>query len=113
MSEWDEPAAGSTEERADVRGRLAQLVADLQDLPERQRGALVMRELSGLSHEEIAIALQTTPGAAKQAIFDAREALAEFAEGRAMGCDQAREAISAGDRRVLRGRRLRAHLASC
>jgi RNA polymerase sigma factor (sigma-70 family) len=106
-------AAGSTEQLVDARADLAQLVRDLQDLPERQRGALVMRELSGLSHEEIAIALETTPGAAKQAIFDAREALAEYAEGRAMGCDRARQAISAGDRRVLRGRRLRAHLSSC
>jgi RNA polymerase sigma factor (sigma-70 family) len=106
-------AGSSTEELVQTRARLAQLVRDLQDLPERQRGALVMRELSGLSHEEIAIALETTPGAAKQAIFDAREALAEFAEGRAMGCEQARRALSAGDRRVLRGRRLRAHMASC
>jgi RNA polymerase sigma factor (sigma-70 family) len=111
--ELEECAGSSTEEQVQTRARLAQLVRDLQDLPERQRGALVMRELSGLSHEEIAIALETTPGAAKQAIFDAREALAELAEGRAMGCEQARRAISAGDRRVLRGRRLRAHLSSC
>jgi RNA polymerase sigma factor (sigma-70 family) len=111
--ELEECTGSSTEELVQTRARLAQLVRDLQDLPERQRGALVMRELSGLSHEEIAIALETTPGAAKQAIFDAREALAEFAEGRAMGCEQARRALSAGDRRVLRGRRLRAHMASC
>ncbi|MFI4990136.1 MAG: sigma-70 family RNA polymerase sigma factor [Solirubrobacterales bacterium] len=109
----EECTGSSTEELVQTRARLAQLVRDLQDLPERQRGALVMRELSGLSHEEIAIALETTPGAAKQAIFDAREALAEFAGGRAMGCEQARHALSAGDRRVLRGRRLRAHMASC
>jgi RNA polymerase sigma factor (sigma-70 family) len=109
----EECAGNSTEEQVQTRARLAQLVSDLRDLPERQRGALVMRELSGLSHEEIAIALETTPGAAKQAIFDAREALAERAEGRAMDCEQARRAISAGDRRVLRGRRLRAHLSSC
>jgi RNA polymerase sigma factor (sigma-70 family) len=108
-----EPAAGSTEERAAVRARLAQLVADLQELPARQRGALVMRELSGLSHEEIAIALTTTSGAAKQAIFDARQALAEFSEGRAMACEEVRRAISDGDRRVLRARRVRAHLRGC
>ncbi|HST33384.1 MAG TPA: sigma-70 family RNA polymerase sigma factor [Solirubrobacteraceae bacterium] len=111
--ELEECPGSSTEELVQTRARLAQLVRDLQALPERQRGALVMRELSGLSHEEIAIAPETTPGAAKQAIFDAREALAEFAEGRAMDCEQARRALSAGDRRVLRGRRLRAHMASC
>ncbi len=107
------PIADSTEELVQTRARLGQLVRDLQLLPERGRGALVMRELSGLSHEEIAIALQTTPGAAKQAVFEARQALAEYAEGRAMECEQARRAISAGDRRMLRGRRLRAHLRSC
>ena len=105
--------AGARPSSSCRRGHAWRRLRDLQGLPERQRGALVMRELSGLSHEEIAIALETTPGAAKQAIFDAREALAECAEGRAMGCEQARHAISAGDRRVLRGRRLRAHLSSC
>jgi RNA polymerase sigma factor (sigma-70 family) len=114
LSEREEPAAvGSTEERVDVRERLAQLVCDLQGLPERQRGALVMRELSGLSHEEIAIALGTSAGAAKQAIFDARQGLADQAEGRAMACEDVRRAISDGDRRVLRARRLRAHLRDC
>jgi RNA polymerase sigma factor (sigma-70 family) len=113
LSESEQPAAASTEERAEARARLAQLVADLRELPERQRGALVMRELSGLSHEQIAIALATTSGAAKQAIFDARQALADFSEGRAMACEDVRRAISNGDRRVLRARRVRAHLRGC
>ena len=95
------------------RARLAMLMADLAALPERARSALVMRELSGLSHEEIAIALDTSPGAAKQAIFEARRALAECAEGRAMACADVCRAMSDGDRRVLRGRRVRAHLRDC
>jgi RNA polymerase sigma factor (sigma-70 family) len=95
------------------RAELAVLVADLQDLPERQRAALVMRELSGLAHEEIGIALSISTGAAKQAIFEARSALAEFAEGRTMACDDVRRAISDGDGRVLRGRGVRAHLRDC
>jgi RNA polymerase sigma factor (sigma-70 family) len=113
LSESEQRAAASTEEHAESRARLAQLVADLRELPERQRGALVMRELSGLSHEQIAIALATTSGAAKQAIFDARQALADFSEGRAMACEDVRRAISNGDRRVLRARRVRAHLRGC
>ena len=36
------------------RQRLSELRADLADLPERQRAALVLRELSGLGHEDIA-----------------------------------------------------------
>ena len=39
------------------RARLAELEADLADLPERQRAALVLRELNGLGHEEIAVVL--------------------------------------------------------
>jgi RNA polymerase sigma factor (sigma-70 family) len=112
-SESHEPAGASAEDQAQARASLAQLVADLQDLPERQRAALVMHELSGLSHAEIAVVLETTPRASKQAIFEARQALAELAEGRAMTCDKAQRAISDGDGRALRGRRLRAHLRDC
>ena len=46
-----QPAADVTFE---ARERLRTLVADLAALPERQRSALVMRELSGLKYEEIA-----------------------------------------------------------
>ena len=54
------------------RERLALLSADLRDLPERQRAALVLRELSGLSHEEIAVVLDSSARAVKQTIFEAR-----------------------------------------
>jgi hypothetical protein len=72
-----------------------------------------MRELSGLSHEEIALALDTSVGAAKQAIYEARRSLFEFAEGRAMSCDEIRRTISDADGRLLRSRRVRAHLREC
>ena len=44
------PPVASAADQADERARVAQLVADLAQLPDRQRGALLMRELSGLSH---------------------------------------------------------------
>jgi RNA polymerase sigma factor (sigma-70 family) len=113
LTEWEEPAGRSTDEQAETRARLAQLVRDLQGLPERQRSALVMRELGGLSHEEIAIALDTSPGAAKQTIFDARRGLFEFSEGRAMACEDVRRLISDGDGRALRRRRVVAHMRDC
>ncbi|MEA2144699.1 MAG: hypothetical protein QOG59_286, partial [Solirubrobacteraceae bacterium] len=105
--------AHSAEHEAGERDRLATVVADLARLPQRPRSALVMRELEGLSHEDIAIVLQTSVGAAKQAIFEARRGLAEAAEGREMSCEDIRQLISDGDRRVLRGRRVGAHLRSC
>jgi RNA polymerase sigma factor (sigma-70 family) len=101
------------EQTVDTRERLARLVSDMQELPERQRGALLMRELSGLSIEEIALALNISQGAAKQTVFEARSSLHELAEGREMDCDLVREAISRRDGRVLRGRRISAHLRDC
>jgi RNA polymerase sigma factor (sigma-70 family) len=97
----------------DGRQRLADLRADLADLPERQRSALVLRELSGLGHEEIATVLSSSARAVKQAIFEARTGLHECAEGRDMACDEVQRALSDADGRVLRGRRIRAHLRSC
>src|SRR4051812_9323835 len=108
-----EPEAPSLEARVEERARLTTLVADLQDLPVRQRSALVMRELSGLSHEEIAGALEISLSAAKQAIFDARTGLHDFAKGRAMQCADVQRIVSERDGRMLRGRQVRAHLRSC
>jgi RNA polymerase sigma factor (sigma-70 family) len=113
LVEPPEPSVPSAEDRAGERARLALLVADLNELPDRQRGALLMRELSGLSHEEIAIALDTSVGTAKQAILEARRGLLEFGEGRSMACEDVRRTVSDGDRRALRGRRVRAHLRDC
>jgi RNA polymerase sigma factor (sigma-70 family) len=108
-----EPARPAVEDTLAGRERLMALVADLQALPERQRSALLMRELSGLPIREIAGVLSTSPGAAKQVLFEARRALHDFAEGRAMECELVRRAISDGDRRVLRGRKLTGHLRDC
>jgi RNA polymerase sigma factor (sigma-70 family) len=113
----ESPGAGLTaadaSTRAAERERLRQLVRDLARLPERQRGALLMREMSGLSYEEVAAALGMSPRVARQTVYEARMALLELGEGRDMGCDRVRRKISAGDGRVLRGRTVRAHLSEC
>jgi RNA polymerase sigma factor (sigma-70 family) len=98
---------------ADTRERLRELVTDLQELQDRQRAALVMRELSGLDYAEIGAALQATPAGAKQLVFEARTALHEMAQGRDMSCDSVRQVLSAEDRRKLRGRKVRAHMKAC
>jgi RNA polymerase sigma factor (sigma-70 family) len=113
LAEDNGGAAASAEEQSARREQLSLLVEDLRELPERQRAALVMRELSGLSHEDIGVVLETSLGAAKQTIFEARRALQEFVEGRAMSCDEVCRLISDDDGRVMRGRRVRAHLRDC
>jgi hypothetical protein len=82
-------------------------------LPERQRGALVMRELNGLSYDEIGDALGLSNDAARRAVCDARTALHDAVDGRATACASVRRSISDGDRRSLRARGIRAHLRSC
>jgi len=113
LSDAFEPQVPGPEVGFEQRGRLAQLVDDLQTLPERQRGALVMRELNGLSYDEIGGALGLTNEAARRAVFDARSALHAAAAGHATECVSVRHCISDGDRRGLRARGMRAHLRSC
>lgn len=97
----------------DDRARIRQLQDDLADLPERQRSALVLRELSGLGHEEIANVIGGTTGAAKQTIFEARRALLDCAEGRDMRCEEVQRMLSDGDGRLVGSRRIRGHLRTC
>ncbi len=113
MTPAHEPLVDGPEVDAEQRGRLAELVDDLRTLPERQRGALVMRELNGLSYDEIGQALGLSNEAARRAVFDARNALHDAVDGRATECTSVRHSISDGDRRSLRARGIRAHLRSC
>jgi RNA polymerase sigma factor (sigma-70 family) len=113
ITEQELPTVPSAARQASDRARLGQLLADLRRLPERQRSALVMRELNGLEHAEIGAALGTSPAAAKQAVYEARKALSEHAEGRDTACETIRMSISGRDGRVARGRRIQAHLRDC
>jgi RNA polymerase sigma factor (sigma-70 family) len=113
LDRLSEQVAPSADSEAELRERLRDLVADLDALPERQRSALVMRELSGLSYAEIGAALTASEGAARQAVYEARVALQELKAGRDMECEGIRRALSERDGRALRGRRLRAHLRAC
>jgi RNA polymerase sigma factor (sigma-70 family) len=96
-----------------ARERLRQLLSDLDELPERQRGALVMRELAGLDFDGIANALGTSPAVARQTLYEARLSLHQMDEGREMNCATVTRALSDGDGRVTRRRDVRAHLRSC
>ena len=77
VEQLEETLAGgeSAAVEAERREEMTELVERLRALPEPQRAAIVMRELEGLSHDEIAAALGVSGGAARQTIFRARMAL--------------------------------------
>jgi RNA polymerase sigma factor (sigma-70 family) len=106
------PGGGLAEDAA-TRERLRRLLADLRELPERQREVLVMREMGGLDFEEIGAALATSGAVARQTLYEARQSLHQMEEGREMSCDRVTVALSDGDGRVMRRRDVRAHLRAC
>jgi RNA polymerase sigma factor (sigma-70 family) len=106
------PGYGLAEDAA-RRERLRRLLADLKELPERQREVLVMRELAGLEFEEIGTALGTSGAVARQTLYEARQSLHQMEEGREMSCATVTKALSDGDGRVTRRRDVRAHLRNC
>ena len=106
-------AAPAPEDRVLTSERMRQLLADLEQLPERQRWALLLRELNDLTYADIAAAITTTEQAARQSVYEARVMLMELKEGREMPCADVRRLISERDGRLLRPRKVRAHLKAC
>jgi RNA polymerase sigma factor (sigma-70 family) len=100
-------------ETAETRERLRALLADLEQLPERQRAALLMRELSGLDFAEIGAAFGSSAAVARQTLYEARLSLRQLEAGREMRCADVMRELSDADGRVTRRREIRAHLRDC
>jgi len=98
---------------AEDREALAGLLEDLGALTDHQRSALLLRELGGLGYDDVADALETTPLAARQAVFAARASLHDQREGRELPCAMVQRRLSDADRRAARTRAVRAHLRRC
>jgi RNA polymerase sigma factor (sigma-70 family) len=100
--------------RAEERESLRRLVADLRRLPEQQRSALLMRELGGMSYDEVAVALGVSAAAVKSVLVRARVSLAQAIEARDTACPTIREElILAHDGRRRPHALARRHLRDC
>ena len=104
----------STGEKVLRRESFRQLIADVQQLPETQRTALLLREIDALSYEQIADAMETTVPSVKSLLVRARISLAEAAEARKLSCEQVRlELGEAAEGLVKLGAPARRHVRDC
>ncbi len=104
-----EGLADQVEQRADLR----ELLADLHDLPEDQRAALVLSEMRDLSHAEVAEVLGCRVANVKGLVFRARSGLSERREAREAACESIRQELATAQGGTLRRGRLRHHLRAC
>jgi RNA polymerase sigma factor (sigma-70 family) len=101
--------AADVDRRAELRG----LLADLEQLPEEQRAALVLFELGDHSHDEIAEVLGVRRDKVKALVFQARESLAGWRRARETTCLEVREQLATARGAALKRAALRRHVARC
>ena len=101
--------ADEVAQRSDLRA----LLADLRELPDEQRAALVLSELGDLSHADIAEVVGRKEADVKAIVFRARSTLADWREARETPCEEIKEQLSVLTGGALRRRTLRHHLQHC
>jgi RNA polymerase sigma factor (sigma-70 family) len=105
----------TTADKVHDREEFRLLMGDIQNLPETQRTALVLREMDALSYEQIAEAMETTVPSVKSLLVRARISLAEAAEARMLSCDEVRVELAEVAEGLQRrpGSLVRRHLRAC
>jgi len=83
----------TTADKVHKREEFRLLIADVQELPETQKTALLLREIDALSYEQIAEAMETTIPSVKSLLVRARVSLAEAAQARQLTCEEVREEL--------------------
>ncbi|MFL5910683.1 MAG: sigma-70 family RNA polymerase sigma factor [Gaiellaceae bacterium] len=101
--------ADQVQERQDLR----ELLADMRELPDDQRAALVLAEIGDLPHADIAEVLGVEAAKVKSLVFQARSNLIENRDARAIPCHEIREQLSTLSGGALRRGPLRKHLKAC
>jgi RNA polymerase sigma factor (sigma-70 family) len=113
LGELDEPVTENLSVEVQRRQDLRDLLADVAELPEDQRAALVLAELGAVSHEEIATVLDVPREKVKALVFQARTSLAASRTARDTPCAEIREQIANLRGGSLRRTTIRRHLRTC
>ncbi len=95
------------------RSDLKELLADLRQLPDDQREALVLAEIGSLGHDEIGEVIGVPKAKVKALVFQARESLIATKTARETPCYEIREQLSTLHGSALRRGNLRRHLREC
>ncbi len=90
MDIFERDGGTTTADTVHRREEFRQIVADVGELPETQRTALLLREIDALSYDQIAEAMDTTVPSVKSLLVRARVSLAEAAEARLLTCAEVR-----------------------
>jgi hypothetical protein len=114
MDVFERDGGTTTADTVHKREEFRQIVSDVQDLPETQRTALLLREIDALSYDDIASTMDTTVPSVKSLLVRARVSLAEAAEARLLTCDEVRLELGHVAEGIARSSApARRHLRSC
>jgi RNA polymerase sigma factor (sigma-70 family) len=111
--EADELPTAGLAEQVEQRAELRQLLADVRELPDEQRAALLLAEVGGLSQSDIGSVLDCEAARVKALVYRARSALVARREARELPCEQIREQLATLRGGSLRRTDLRLHLREC
>jgi RNA polymerase sigma factor (sigma-70 family) len=107
------PSGAGLAEQVEERAELRHLLADVRELPDEQRAALLLTELGDLSQAEAAHVLGCEVSRVKGLVFRARSALIARHEAREAPCESIREQLANLRGGSLRRSELRLHLSEC
>jgi RNA polymerase sigma factor (sigma-70 family) len=112
-SELAEIPTEGLHEQVARRAELRELLADMRELPEEQRAALLLAEAADLSHAEVAGVLGCEVARVKALVFRARTGLLERRDARETPCAEIREQLANLRGGSLRRSELRHHVRHC
>ena len=114
MDVFERDGGATTADTVHTREEFRQIVADVGELPESQRTALLLREIDALSYEQIFEAMDTTVPSVKSLLVRARVSLAEAAEARLLTCEEVRLELGQVAEGIARTTApVRRHLRTC